>query len=195
MIEALVEIDKKIFLFFNQFNSPFFDKLMWHISGKVGWLPLYFLILYYLIKTFKTRSIYFITVLVILITLSDQLAVILFKNTIKRLRPCHDPSIMSIVHIVNNHCGGMYGFISNHAANSFSLAMYSSFLFNQKIFKILIFCWVIIISYSRIYLGIHFPGDVIGGALFGIFLAYIWWFLTTKFMSLIFSNKSDENKD
>jgi len=178
MVEFLINIDKKLFLFLNQYHSKFFDFVMWHISGRIEWVPLYLLILYYLIRQYRVKSIYFIVTLVFLITIVDQLSVLLFKNTIQRLRPCHDPTIMHLVHIVNNHCGGMYGFISNHAANSFALATYSSFLFNKKIFKVLIFIWALIVSYSRIYLGVHFPGDIIGGAMFGIVMAYILWYFS-----------------
>lgn len=198
MINYLIELDEKIFLFLNSFHSSFFDKIMWHISGKVEWVPLYLLILFYLIKTYRIKSIYFIVIIILLITLSDQLSVILFKNTIKRLRPCHEPSIMNLVHIVNNHCGGMYGFISNHAANSFALAMYISFLFSKRIFKVLIFIWAILVAYSRIYLGVHYPGDVIGGAIFGMLLAYLLWYLTDRIIInkvLIIKNERNKKKD
>lgn len=195
MINFLVELDKKVFLFFNSMHSPFFDKIMWHISGKVEWIPLYMVILYFLIKTYKLKSIYFLVIIVLLITLSDQLSVIVFKNTIKRLRPCHDPSIMNLVHIVNNYCGGMYGFVSNHASNSFALAMYSSFLYKKKIYKILIFIWAILVAYSRVYLGVHYPGDVIGGAIFGMLLAYLLWLFTDRIIiSKVLINKNERNK-
>lgn len=194
MIDFLIELDKKAFLFLNSLHNPFFDKIMWHISGKIEWVPLYLIILYYMIKTYRLKSIYFIVIIVLLITLTDQLSVILFKNTIKRLRPCHEPSIMNLVHVVNNHCGGMYGFISNHASNSFALAMYISSLFNKKIFKVLIFIWAIIVAYSRIYLGVHYPGDVIGGAIFGMLLAYLLRFFTERIIrNKVLINKNERN--
>ncbi len=103
------------------------------------------------------------------VTVSDLTAVHLFKNVFLRLRPCHEPSIAGMVHLVNDHCGGKYGFISSHASNSFALATFLSLLLGKKIrlFTLLIMLWAILLSYSRVYLGVHYPGDVIVGAIWG----------------------------
>ncbi len=94
-----------------------------------------------------------------------------------RLRPCHDPSIAADVHLVNGYCGGMYGFVSAHASNAFALYSFLFFLFRKKNKKLqrIILGWAILVSYSRIYLGAHFPGDVFGGALLGFMLGFITW--------------------
>jgi undecaprenyl-diphosphatase len=92
-----------------------------------------------------------------------------------RLRPCHEPSLQGLVHIVHDKCGGSFGFYSSHASNHFSLAVILNYFLkpHYKYFTVLIFSWAAIISYSRIYLGVHYPGDVISGAIMGIFLGWV----------------------
>ena len=103
------------------------------------------------------------------IFITDQTSVYLFKDVFFRLRPCHEPSLTGLVHLVNDQCGGKYGFVSSHAANSFGLAAYLSLLLGKKIkyFTWLLMLWALLLSYSRIYLGVHYPGDVIVGAIWG----------------------------
>ncbi len=164
-----------MFLALNGNHSSFFDFLFYWSSNKYLWIPLYFFLLYLLIKYYKRESIYIILSLIILITISDQLSVHGFKNVFMRLRPCHEPSLEGLVHLVNNKCGGSFGFYSSHASNHFALATFFHFFLGKKIkyFSFLIFVWAAIISYSRIYLGAHYPGDVIAGAVMGIFLGYM----------------------
>ena len=90
-----------------------------------------------------------------------------------RLRPCHEPELQSLVHLVNNHCGGQFGFVSSHAANVFGLAFFMGQLFKRfsKLWMPLLIIWALVVSYSRIYLGVHYPFDVICGAILGILLA------------------------
>ena len=148
---------------------------MYWISFKWTWIPLYALLLFLIIREYKWRSLLILLFIAILITLSDQLSVHLFKNTVERLRPCHNPEIMESVHLVKEHCGGLYGFVSSHAANSFALAVFLIGFLGRKFkyFTLLILLWAAIISYSRVYLGVHYPGDIIVGAIFGALLGYI----------------------
>ena len=102
------------------------------------------------------------------IIIADQSSVQLFKNTFQRLRPCHNEAISNLVHIVNNKCGGLYGFVSSHATNTFAFAVFTSLFFSKKYISLLLIFWALVVSYSRIYLGVHYPLDVIGGGILGL---------------------------
>ncbi|MBN2349236.1 MAG: phosphatase PAP2 family protein [Bacteroidales bacterium] len=179
MLQFLNDIDTRLFLFLNGFHSPFWDTVMWWISGKIQWLPLYLVLIGWMIYRYKWKTLYILLFVIVLITLSDQGSVKLFKDVFQRLRPCHTPEIQQFVHIVNNKCGGSYGFISSHAANSFALAMFTTQLFKNKIYTYFIFSWALIVSYSRIYLGVHYPGDILGGAAWGICCGLVVFYLYT----------------
>ncbi|MCK5838663.1 MAG: phosphatase PAP2 family protein [Bacteroidales bacterium] len=175
MIEQLITWDKELFLFLNSHHNSFWDFVMWWMSNKLVWIPVYAYFIYLIIKSYKKKSLIIIIFVALLITLTDQVSVHLFKEVFLRLRPCHDPSLASFVHIVNDKCGGQFGFVSSHAANYFGIALFMILFFGRKVrnFSWLVLLWVAGIGYSRIYLGVHFPGDVIGGALLGSFFGYV----------------------
>lgn len=172
MIDFLNNMDQQLLLFLNGFHTPWLDHVMFFISGKYEWIPFYLVLLAFIIRKYKWKSLWIILSIVILITLSDQLANLL-KGSVKRFRPCKDPQIGHLVQLVNNYCRSSYGFVSGHAANSFALATLISCLFTRKWITTGMFIWAALISCSRIYLGVHYPGDVLGGALLGVMLALI----------------------
>jgi len=177
MVEYLVKTDKEWLLWLNDHHTPFFDRLMVTISGRAEWIPLYVALLALIIWRFRKQSAWIILIMVIMILLSDQAANLL-KNGLQRPRPCRDPEIGHLVHLVNGYCGGAYGFVSGHAANSFALATFVTLLFRNIWLSVVMLTWAVMVSYSRIYLGVHYPGDILGGALLGIMAAwmiyYVW---------------------
>ncbi|MFU8844385.1 MAG: phosphatase PAP2 family protein [Bacteroidales bacterium] len=174
MIEQLKHWDEQLFLFFNGYHNEFWDFVMYWASEKYIWIPLYALFFYLLLKHFQKHAIPIILLVIVLIFLTDQSSVWI-KNSVERLRPCHEPELDGMVHLVKEKCGGAYGFISSHAANHFGIAVFLSLIFNKKIRFItsLLILWAIFVSYSRIYLGVHYPGDLLSGAIVGILSGWI----------------------
>jgi len=172
MLDLLQHIDEKMLLAINGWHSPFFDDLMWWVSGKYSWMPLYLLLLGWLIYKYRLKSIIFILSIILLITASDQGSVHLFKNVFERLRPSHNPELRNIIHLVNNYRGGQFGFVSSHAANVFALVSFLIHFIKNRWVVILMFLVALLICYSRIYLGVHYPLDVIGGGIYGWILGF-----------------------
>ena len=182
-MEFLKNIDTELFLFLNGLHNSFFDFLMYWLSNKLIWIPVYLFIIYSIIKKFKPKKGIIITLLLIVaIIISDQVSVHFFKNIFQRYRPCHNLDIKNLVHLVHNRCGGQYGFISSHASNFFTLATLVSLIFKQKQISFLMFFWAITVSYSRIYLGVHYPSDILGGALLGVIIGLSMNIVIKKFV-------------
>jgi len=166
LIRSLDQVDQKIFLFLNSLHCPFMDNIMWQISGRFLWVPLYLAIIYFFIRERKRNVWVTLIAIAVMILLSDQLAN-LVKDTVQRFRPSHNPLITGLVNIVKDYRGGDYGFVSNHAANSFAVAAFVSMFFARRWITIAMFSWAALVSYSRIYLGVHYPFDILGGAFLG----------------------------
>ena len=186
----LVHLDQQLFLFLNSLNSPFWDQVMHAISGKLIWAPLYLAILIYLGFRYKRKFLVIILFIILGVTLADQVSVQVFKNTIQRLRPCHEPALQGLVHLFNGECGGKYGFVSSHASNSFNIALLSLMFIKKRWFTISILIWASIICYSRVYLGVHYPGDVICGSMLGALVGWGCYWLYTQTDNKILQHKS-----
>ena len=171
MAEFIIRTDMELFLFLNSFHNSFFDMIMSVISMKYVWLLLYAFVAFLIIRKYKLKTgLLLILFFGLLIFLSDQTSVHFFKNVFQRLRPCYNPEIESLVHTVKMP-GGKYGFVSSHATNAFAFAFLSLMLIKNKTYTTLIIIWAIIVSYSRIYLGVHYPGDILGGAALGLLIS------------------------
>jgi len=188
-VNQLSTVDTNIFLSLNGFHNAFCDTFMFLTSEKLVWIPLYAVILFLFIKNYGKNAIWLAIALILSVVIADQIASGLIKNLVERLRPSQDSSLNGLVHTVNGERGGRYGFVSSHAANMFAVAVFSSLVFRERIFSALIIIWAITISYSRIYLGVHYPGDVLGGIIVGTLTAIFLYFLLTKIFPKIKNNK------
>ena len=181
IIEFLKDIDTQLFLFLNGLHTPFFDVLFEYFSGRFFWIPLYALLFVIATLKLKWKMMYFILAVVALIFLSDKISVYWFKEVFMRYRPCHNNDIAHLIHLVDG-CGGKYGFVSSHAANTFALAAFMGIILRKHFPKMLFWMliWATVVSYSRIYLGVHYPADIVVGGMLGILIGYAVAFILKK---------------
>jgi len=181
MFLSLQNIDIDLLFLINGLHAPWLDNLMWQISHTLIWLPLYAIFILLVIKLFKKDTWKILITAALLITVTDQTTNLL-KNTVKRPRPTHQPGIMENLHVVNDYHGGNYGFVSGHAANTMSIAVFLTLLLkkNYRFMKWLPLSWSFIVGFSKIYLGVHYPSDVLAGFALGAILGYLFFRLAFR---------------
>lgn len=175
----LSDIDARLLLIVNGAHSPFFDSVMWCISGRWIWVPFYAVLAYLLFRrmSWKRASICLVTIGLIILA-ADQTCATLIRPEIGRLRPANlNNPLSSFVHVVNGYRGCRYGFPSCHAANTFALAVFMSLVIRHKWFTVMMFSWAFVVSYSRMYLGVHYFGDLFCGATIGSLFAVLFYYL------------------
>lgn len=187
MLEILNNIDTQVFLFLNGLHTSYFDEPMYWVSDKLFWLPFYGWLAYLLIKQYGKQSWQLFLLVGVIITLCDQTASHLLKEWVGRLRPCHEPAIAHLIHLSRKGCGGEYGFASSHAANAFGMATFIHLTLgnNKRWLAWLVFVWAVLVAYSRVYNGVHYPGDVLVGALIGVGYGYLVILLYKKYLEIL----------
>lgn len=174
-------VDSRLFLFLNGQHAGWLDTVMVSITEMWPWIPIYILLAYLVIKQYGRKSLWIFLAVGLVILCSDQLSAHVCKPLFHRLRPCFNPEFEGMVHLPKGLPGGRYGFVSSHAANTFAVATFLTAALRKGYRSIgwWLFAWALISSYSRIYTGVHYPGDVLAGAVLGILVGLIIWKLTT----------------
>ncbi|MCX2680276.1 phosphatase PAP2 family protein [Galbibacter sp. EGI 63066] len=188
MIDKLIEYDQRLFLFLNSLGNESWDGFWMFMTNKWASIPLYVFLLILCLRSFKWKKTLLILILVaLMIAATDQLANA-FKYGFERLRPCHQEGVQEIMRLVKSYCGGKFGYFSAHASNSMAVVAFFSILFsrNYKWLPFLLIVWGITVAYSRIYIGVHYPLDVITGISIGMLLG---WLFSKLFMWIVEKGK------
>ena len=177
MFKELIDLDKHLFIYLNGLGSPTWDSFWLYMSKTLSFvtIPIYvFVLLYSYLKLGFKKLMIMVGVVALLIISTEQFS-IFFKQNVGRLRPCYDNEIQEIMRMVKSYCGGKYSYFSAHAANSFAFASFFAIQFrkDKKIISLLLLIWSLLVSYSRIYIGVHFPLDVFTGIAIGMFFAWL----------------------
>lgn len=178
-MEKIIELDREIFLELNSsFRNPFLDQLMMFLTTTYAWIPLHLFLLYLMIRNLKKQTWLVLLAVALTILLADQITSSIMKPFFERLRPSHEPSLAEKIFLVNKYRGGRFGFASSHAANTFGIATLMWFVLKMyRPWIGLLFLWAVFVGYTRIYLGVHYPGDILAGFLVGFLCALLSYYL------------------
>ena len=177
---SLLELDKFITLAINSCHSIFFDNFFYIYTQTWTWIPAMVILIVWVWRKWGIRSLYVVAGIALCILLVDQISSSLLKPLVARLRPTHNPEIADLIHTVNGYRGGLYGFVSSHAANAATFVTFTALLFRNNIYTILLSLWAFLTAYSRIYLGVHYVGDVLCGALIGVLVGIVVYVIFKK---------------
>ncbi len=185
-MEQIRNFDVSLFLSLHSPHTPFLDEFMWLVTGMLPWMPVLLVLLYLIFRKGWKPALIFIISVALVVTISDQVSASVIKPLVGRLRPTHEPSLVGYIQLVHGYTGGLYSFVSSHAANSVGIAAFIAFVFRNRLASWTLALWVILICYSRIYVAAHYPADLICGSLVGLVAAFVGWkfysFLTKRFI-------------
>ena len=187
MLQFFQDLDAQILLFINSLHVPYFDRFMWLATTTVCWSIMFMVLLYVLGRRGWKQLLAVVVAIALVILIADLVSASVIKPLVARLRPTHDPDLSYMVHVVNGYRGGRFSFVSSHAANTFAGALLISLVFRNRRVGISIFLWAFIECYSRMYLGVHFLGDLICGALLGCASAWLVYALLHRYWPLFHS--------
>ncbi|MDR2954967.1 MAG: phosphatase PAP2 family protein [Prevotella sp.] len=177
-VEKILPYERNLFLWLNEHHTAYWDTFMWIYSGKLIWLPLVIAALGVFVYKVKWKEALVLLICAALVGfLCDYISAQMIKPFFERYRPTHHPDFSGVVEIVNNYRGGRYGFISNHAANGFGIVVFTSLLFRYRYLTLTMILWASVTAYSRIYLGVHFISDVVGGAAWGAIIGFVVYYI------------------
>ena len=176
-METFSHIDSDLFLFLNGLHTDWMDKVMMLLTDMWVWFPLYLLLIYWTVMQYGKRCWWVFLAVVLVVLCTDQLASHVCKPVFQRLRPCYNSDFEGLIHLPKGMAGGKYGFVSSHAANTFGIAAFLTPALRKyrPWMAIVLYLWAFISSYSRIYIGYHYPGDILCGAALGVLIGLILW--------------------
>ena len=206
MLEELIHIDTAILLLINGWHTLWADQVMWIVSEKTTWIPLYLLLIGLLVWRYRQPSnnatkwlkkvpvcVVMIVAIVAAVGLSDFIASGILKDLVARLRPTRVPELEGVLHLVNGYKSGQYGFVSSHAANTMACGLLFSLIWRKKIATVGMMLWVAVNCYSRMYLGVHYPLDILGGLIVGALMAVVAYQVLLK-LGVLSRHDADEEQ-
>jgi len=191
-MEELIGLDKQLLLWFNGSESLFLDGLVKTLTTATTWIPLYLALFYMVLKNNDNiRKVLLVLACVgLCVFFAGSLNDLFIKPAVARWRPSRDTDIAMLVDVVNGYRGGRYGFFSSHAANTFSIAIFFVLLVRSRVLSITLIFWSLLNCWTRLYLGVHFPGDILCGLLWGGFVGTAFWYLHHRVYRLISHKES-----
>ena len=198
MLEQVLHIDTEILLAINGWHAPWADQLMWIISAKATWIPLYLLLIGLLVWRYRKPAmtnvkwlqkvpacVVMIVAIGLAVGAADFIASGILKDLVARPRPSRVPELEGVLHLVNGYKSGQYGFVSSHAANTMAVALLFSLIWRNKIATVGLMLWVAANCYSRMYLGVHYPTDILGGLIVGSLVAVVGYWLLDRYRLVV----------
>lgn len=178
--DSLIRLDESLLLAINGCNAPFLDRFLWNISVPAMWIPLYIAMVVCIVRRYGKKSLWIMLAFAVCVGLSDYISSGIIKHWVERPRPTHTPHLQQLLHYVNGYKGGMYGFVSSHAANTICCTLLYSLIWKNKSSVLSLSLWTILTCWSRMYLGAHYPADILGGLLVGAALALVGYMCLRK---------------